>query len=239
MIINSDFNRVTYNMNTMRKVGKRVTFYTKTNLARSWGNASSTGNGQVFQQRGVVSQVLQFQPIFSLLEPGQDDDVYAELNEGNVVSNPYTLAEFLVDHKKANNLLQSVSANIKIAPKLTATIKGAFNYQRSTRDMYYPSNTTRGRRNNGEASQSYFDRSKGYGELNLRYKTRINKKHGIDAIVIGTYEQTNDRRLYSKAFGYGNDATSYYTFQSASDILVPVNVFSQFSLNVRCGQSWV
>jgi TonB-linked SusC/RagA family outer membrane protein len=230
VIINSNFNRLTYNVNTMRRVGKRIKIYTKTNLARSWGNAASVGNGQIFQQRGVVSQALQFQPIFSLLEPGQDDDVYAELNEGNIVSNPYTLAELLTDEKKATNLLQSLSANIKLAPKLTATIKGAFNYQRNTRDMYYPSNTTRGRRNNGEASQAYFDRTKGYGELNLRYQTRIKKKHGIDAIVIGTYEQTNDRRLFSKAFGFGNDATSFHTFQSATDILVPVNIFNQFAL---------
>jgi hypothetical protein len=59
----------------------------RTLLAYNDGNASSVANGEIFQQRGVVSQALQFQPIFSLLEPGQDDDIYADLNEGNVLSN--------------------------------------------------------------------------------------------------------------------------------------------------------
>lgn len=229
VIVNSDFNRVTFNMNAKRDIGAKFQVFSKTNVFRSWGNATSTGNGEVFQQRGVVSQTLLFQPIFDLLAPGEDDEIYAALNEGNIVSNPYTLAQFLVDEKKALNLLQSFSVVYKLDRNLKANIKGAYNFQRSTRDMYYPSNTTRGRRNNGEASQSYFDRSKGYLEANLRFQRKFGQ-HGVDAIVIGTYEQTNDRRMFSKAFGFGNDVTSFYTFESATDILVPINVFSEFSL---------
>jgi len=229
VITNSDFNRVTFNVNANRNVGSKLKLFSKTNMARSWGNAASTGNGEVFQQRGVVSQALLFQPIFERLEEGEDDDIYAGLNEGNIVSNPYTLARQLVDQKKGTNLLQSLSAVYKITPHITGTVKGAYNYQRNTRDMYYPTTTTRGRRNNGEATQAYFDRTKGYIEGNVRFQKNI-KKHGLDAILIGTYEQTNDRRLFNKAFGFGNDATSFYTFESATDILVPISVISEFSL---------
>lgn len=229
VILNSDFNRVTFNLNSSRNLGKKVKLYSKTNIARTWGNASSTGNGEIFQQRGIVSQTLQFQPIFGLLEPGQDDDVYADLNEGNILSNPYTLATSLVDEKQGFNLLQSLSAEFKINANFSSTIKGAYNYQRNTRDIYYPTNTTRGRRNNGEASQSYFDRTNAYAEGNIRYKKNF-KKHDFDAIIISTYEQTNDRRLLNRAFGYGSDATSYYTFESATDILVPESAFSDFAL---------
>ncbi len=229
VILNSDFNRVTFNLNSSRNVGKKLKLYLKTNVARNWGNASSTGNGEIFQQRGVVSQTLQFQPIFGLLEPGQDDDVYAELNEGNILSNPYSLATFLVDEKQGFNLLQSLSGEYKINANFTTTVKGAFNYQRNTRDIFYPNNTTRGRRNNGEATQSFFDRSNIYVEGNLRYKKNF-KKHTLDAIIIGTYEQTNDRRLLNRAFGYGSNRTSYYDFTSATDILVPESNFSDFKL---------
>lgn len=230
VIINSDFNRVTLNMNAKWDAGSRVQIYSKTNLSRSWGNAASTGNGEIFDQRGVVSQALVFQPIYKPLEEGQDDVEYADLNDGNEVSNPYTLASSLTDNKQATNLLQSFSVIYKISKNLSGTVKTAFNYQRSTRDMYYPSYTTRGRRNNGEATQSYFDRTKGYLEGNMRYQRTFHRDHGLDAILIGTYEQTNDRRLFNKAFGFGNDATSYYTFASATDILVPEAVFSEFSL---------
>lgn len=230
VILNSDFNRATININARRKSGTKLNLYSKTNLAHSWANSSSTGNGEIFQQRGVVSQALLFQPVFGLLDAGEDDDVYAQLNEGNVVSNPYTLAISLVDEKKSINLLQSLSAVYTITPALDFTLKGAFNYQRSTRDMYYPSNTTRGRRNNGEASQADVNQTKGYLEANLRFQKRIRKKHGLDAILIGTMEQTDTRRMFNKAFGFGNDATSYYTFESATDILVPIAVFNRFSL---------
>lgn len=230
VILNSDFNRVTYNMNAMRQAGKWFTFKSKTNLSRSWGNGASTGNGEVFQQRGVVSLALRFQPIFAPLDEGQDDDIYAFLNEGNLLSNPYTLATSLIDQKKATNLLQSGTAIFQINSKLTGTLKGAFNYQRNTRDMYYPTNTTRGRRNNGEATQAYFDRSKIYTEANLRYETKFGKFHRLDAIAIGTYEETTDRRQFNKAFGFGSDVTSFYNFNAATDILVPQNVFNSFSL---------
>jgi TonB-linked SusC/RagA family outer membrane protein len=176
-----------------------------------------------------VSQTLQFQPIFAQLSTDEGDETYADLNNGNAVSNPYTLAVDVTDQKKTFNLLQSLSTIYSVNKNLTATVKGAFNYQRSTRDSYFPTTTSRGRRNGGEATQAYNDRFKGYLEANLRYQKQI-KKHHIDAIAIATYEQTNDRRLFSKAFGFGNDQTTFYTFESATDILVPVSVFSEFSL---------
>ena len=101
IIINSDNRRVTYNMNAKRKAfDNKVDFFSKTNISFKKGNASSVGNGEIFSQRGVVSQALQFQPIFSLLSPGEEDDIYAVLNEGNIVSNPYTLAVDVTDLKK-------------------------------------------------------------------------------------------------------------------------------------------
>ncbi|MFT7030863.1 MAG: TonB-dependent SusC/RagA subfamily outer membrane receptor, partial [Marinoscillum sp.] len=59
VILNSDFNRATFSINASRNAGKNLKIYSKTNLARSWGNASSSGNGEIFDQRGVVSQTLQ------------------------------------------------------------------------------------------------------------------------------------------------------------------------------------
>ncbi|MEO0555651.1 MAG: SusC/RagA family TonB-linked outer membrane protein [Bacteroidota bacterium] len=229
VIVDSDFNRVTMNINATINVKKKLKIYTKTNLARSWGNASSTGNGQIFQQRGIVSQALLFQPIFELLDASQGDEIYATLNNGNIVSNPYTLATELTDEKRATNLLQSLSAVYRISKDFSATLKGAYNFQRNTRDIFYPQTTTRGRLREGEAIRSYLDRTKKYVELNLRYKKKFNK-HGIDAIIIGTYEETNDERLQNRAVGFGNDATSYYNFEAAGDIFVPRSVFSEFSL---------
>ena len=87
-------------MNAKRQAfDKKVDFFSKTNISHNSGNAASVGNGEIFSQRGVVSQALQFQPIFSLLSPGEDDDIYAALNEGNIVSNPYTLAKDVIDKK--------------------------------------------------------------------------------------------------------------------------------------------
>ena len=230
VILNTDNKRITSNTNFRKKAfNNKVDIFMRTLLAYNDGNASSVANGQIFQQRGVVSQALQFQPIFSLLEPGQDDDIYAELNEGNVISNPYTLAKYVQDHKKSVNLNQSIGVFIKLTPKVTWTLKGAYNYQKSNRDTYYPTNTTRGRRNNGEATQAYLENKKIYGETSFRYKNNFGK-HRIDAIVVGTVEKNNIRALYNKAFGYGSDVTSYYTFESASDVLVPIAQFRDFGL---------
>tara|TARA_R110002126_G_scaffold291762_1_gene457088 strand:- start:12097 stop:15306 length:3210 start_codon:yes stop_codon:yes gene_type:complete len=230
VILNTGNKRITFNANARTKAfNDKITVFSKTNFAHNKGNASSVGNSQIFQQRSVVSQALQFQPIFSLLDPGEDDDIYADLNEGNIVSNPYTLATQLTDLKESINFLQNISLTANITPKLTAILKGAFNYQRSSRDSYYPISTTRGRRNNGEASQAFIENQKIYAETSLRYRNRFNA-HRIDAILVGTLEKNNIRSTFNKAFGFGSDATTFYDFQSATDVLVPITDFREFGL---------
>lgn len=241
VIVNSNNKRITYNMNAKRKMfNNKIDVFSKTNISHNKGNAASVGNGEIFSQRGVVSQALQFQPIFSLLSPGEEDDLYAALNEGNIVSNPYTLAKYVTDEKKSVTFRQIFSIVGKITPKLTATIKGAYNFQRSTRDNYYPTNTTRGRRNDGEASQAYIENNKIYAEANLRYRNRFNA-HRIDAIVIGTFEKNNIRSMFNKAVGFGSDNTSFYNFANATDIFVPISQFREvglFSGLFRAGYSF-
>ena len=230
VIINSDFKRATFNMNAKRKAfDDRITLLTQTKASYSNGNAASTGNGEIFQQRGVVSHSLSFQPIFPLLELGQGDEIYAELNDDEPISNPYTLAKYVVDRKEAVSFIQSLTIKGEITPNLSATLKGALNYQKSFRDSYYPTNTTRGRRNNGEASQAFLQNIKTYAEVNLHYKNNFNG-HRVDAIVVGTYENNNIRSMFNKAYGYGSDLTSYYTFESATDIQVPIAGFREQSL---------
>ena len=230
VIINTDNQRIVSNTTVRKKMfDGAVDLTSKTNLAHNEGSASSASNGQIFQQRGVVSQALQFQPIFELLNPGEDDDKYADLNEGNIVSNPYTLAKYVQDRKKNFNVNQSIALTAKLSPKLTWVLKGAYNYQKSNRDTYYPTNTTRGRRNNGEATQSYLENQKVYGETSFRYRTNLNG-HRIDAIVVGTVENNSIRSLFNKAYGFGSDATGYYNFESATDILVPISQFREFGL---------
>ena len=227
VIINSNNKRITYNMNAKRKAfNDKIDFFSKTNISYKKGNASSVGNGQIFSQRGVVSQALQFQPIFSLLSTGEQDDIYADLNEGNVISNPYTLAKDVVDEKSSVTVRQAFSMVSKLTPKLTSTVKGAYNYQRSTRDNYYPTNTTRGSRNNGEASQASVENMKLYAEANLRYRNKF-RAHRIDAILVGTYENNNIRSLFNKATGFGSDNTSFYNFtRRASSFVLRTSFFN-------------
>jgi len=230
VIINTGNKRVTFNTNTRRKAfNDKIDFFSRTNVAYNTGNASSVGNSQIFQQRSVVSQALQFQPIFGLLEPGQDDDIYADLNENQVLSNPYTLAKFVTDNKESFNFIQNLSVSAKLTPKLTGVLKGAFNYQKSKRDSYYPVNTTRGRRNNGEATQSFVENKKIYAETSLRYRNNFDG-HRIDAILVGTLEQNNIRTMFNKGFGFGSDATTFHTFESATDVLVPIAQFREIGL---------
>lgn len=225
VIINTGNKRITFNTNTRRKAfNQKVDLFSNTNIAYNKGNASSAGNGQIFQDRSVTSSAQVFQPILDLLAPGEDDDEYADLNEGSPISNPYTLANFVIDQKQSFNFIQNVTLTAKLTPKLTAVAKGAFNYQKSIRDTYYPTFTTRGRRNNGEASQSFLENRKIYLESSLRYRNNF-KGHQIDAIAVGTLEKNDARSMFNRAFGFGNDATTYYTFESATDILVPIARF--------------
>ena len=67
VIINTGNKRVTFNVNGKRKAfNDKIDIFTRTNMAYNTGNAASVGNSQIFQQRSVVSQALQFQPIFEI-----------------------------------------------------------------------------------------------------------------------------------------------------------------------------
>ncbi len=230
VIVNSTNKRMFLNTSIKRKAfNDKIDVFSRTNISYKKGNASSVGNGQVFMQKSVVSQVLQFQPIYSLLETGENDDIYSGLNEGDLISNPYTLAKYVVDEKKSIRLRQAMSIVGKLSPKLTATFKGAFDYQKNTRDNYYPSNTTRGYINNGEASQSSLENQKIYAEGNLRYRNRFNL-HRIDATMVATYEQNSIRSLFNKATGFANDNTTFYNFSAADEIFVPISQYREIGL---------
>ncbi len=230
VIINSNNKTINFNLNAKRKAfDEKIDIYSKTYFTHKKGNAASVGNGEIFQQRGVVSQALQFQPIFSLLEPGQDDYIYLDLNEGLPVSNPYTLARYVMDIKESSSFRQTLQIVSKITPKLTGTLKGSYNFQKSNRDNYYPLNTTRGRNTNGEASQAFLENSKIYAEANLRYRNRF-KSHRIDATLVGTYEKNEIRSIFNKARGFGTDATVFYNFASAEEILTPITQFREVGL---------
>ena len=230
VIINSNNKTINFNMNAKRKAfNDKIDVYSKTYFTHKKGNAASVGNGEIFQQRGVVSQALQFQPIFSLLEPGQDDDIYSTLNEGNVVSNPYNLARYVMDIKKSFSFRQTLQIVARITPKLTATLKGSYNFQKSNRDNYYPLNTTRGRNTNGQASQAFLENSKTYAEVNFRYRNKF-QNHRLDATVVATYEKNEIRSMLNKARGFGTDATAFYNFASAEEILTPISQFREVGL---------
>ena len=230
VIVNSNNKTINFNMNAKRKAfNDKIDIYSKTYFTHKKGNAASVGNGEIFQQRGVVSQALQFQPIFSLLEPGQDDDIYSVLNEGNVVSNPYTLARYVIDSKKSFSFRQTIQIVGRLTPKLTATLKGSYNFQKSNRDNYYPLNTTRGRNTNGQASQSVLENSKTYAEINFRYRNKF-QNHRLDATLVGTYENSEIRSILNKARGFGTDATSFYNFASAEEILTPITQFREVGM---------
>jgi len=230
VIINSNNKTINFNMNAKRKAfDEKIDVYSKTYFTHKKGNAASVGNGEIFQQRGVVSQALQFQPIFSLLEPGQDDDIYSSLNEGNIVSNPYSLARFVMDIKKSFSFRQTLQIVSRITPKFTGTLKGSYNFQKSNRDNYYPLNTTRGRNTNGEASQASLENSKMYAEVNFRYRNKFNS-HRVDATLVGTYEKNEIRSIFNKARGFGTDITSFYNFTSAQEVLTPITQFREVGL---------
>jgi len=240
-IINTSNRRVTLNVNARKKAfNDKIDIFSKTNIAYNKGNAASVGNGDLLLNRSVTSQTLQFQPIYTLLEPGQDDDLYSDLNDGNEISNPFTLARDVTDIKENYNLIQNLAITSKITPKLTAIVRGAFNLQRSNRDIYYPTNTTRGRRNEGEASQAYRQYTKLYGEANLRYRNRFGK-HRIDAVAVATVEDVRIRTMFNRAFGFGSDVLEFYDLSAATDILPPESNFTDFRLAsgiVRVGYNY-
>ena len=165
------------------------------------------------------------------MEPGQDDDIYSVLNESlpNVVSNPYTLARHVIDSKKSFSFRQTIQIVGRLTPKLTATLKGSYNFQKSNRDNYYPLNTTRGRNTNGQASQSVLENSKTYAEINFRYRNKF-QDHRLDATLVGTFEKNKIRSILNKARGFGTDATSFYNFASAEEILTPITQFREVGM---------
>ena len=48
--------------------------------------------------------------------------------------------------------------------------------------------------------------------------------------MVGTYEKNEIRSIFNKARGFGTDATSFYNFASAEEILTPITQFREVGL---------
>jgi len=52
----------------------------------------------------------------------------------------------------------------------------------------------------------------------------------LDATLVGTYENNEIRSILNKARGFGTDATSFYNFASAEEILTPITQFREVGM---------
>ena len=68
-----------------------------------------------------------------------------------------------------------------------------------------------------------------YAETSLRYRNNFDG-HRIDAILVGTLEQNNIRTMFNKGYGFGIEATTFHTFEQATDVLVPIAQFREIGL---------
>lgn len=219
-IIETGFKRFTLSSSIDHKITKNLKLSTSLNLSKSDTKGGLTSTGDIFANRGVVTNALWCQPVYQLTDEPENDDL-SELNDGAQFNNPYLLAT-LIDDEKGNFTLRNVNKlEYQIVKGLIAT--GTIAYSRITneRSQYFPIVSKRGEASEGIASLASNQNSKYMLEGRLNYTTKFGKFHNFSAMGAVSYEDVDFKSFYQKYSGFPNDALKFNNVSSAKEIYSP------------------
>ena len=126
---------------------------------------------------------------------------------GTVYNNPYIVANESTRYRK--RFILNVSTNLKWRFAKDFTLEGRYTYTRNDLQtlLYNPSYlpVATYHRTGGNGNRSSTLTNKHNADLTLNYKTRIKRKHSVEALVGSTFERQNIKYSYLSVSGVLND----------------------------------
>lgn len=218
VIINSGYKRYTGRFNASVDLLRNFTL--NTNISASYGKTDGVTTGFIY---GVVTKALQMSPLKTL------DDLYAEMEDGDVIYNPIADTQTSVRDRTDRNYQVAADLVYKFSTPFTLKLKGAYVDRSTLNEGFIPANNPRSK-TNGSASISQYTSSKLLGEATLSYYKRIDKKHRINLMGGATIEKYVNKRFGISVSNFGIDVLGINNISMGNTVNTPYNSLINTSL---------
>ncbi|WP_344930890.1 TonB-dependent receptor [Aquimarina addita] len=236
IIINSDFERLTFLSNVDAQVSDKL------KLGLNLFGSRGTKNGATTQSDGSVSggadDVITLAMRYAPDQPIFENDLSYNFGNtvGDPVDNPFAVATERIDETKTDNFRANFYANYDIFKNLAFKTTLGFSTENENRGIYLPSvlqQTAGGIA--GRAIVEYDKETSVLSENYLTYKNKIGK--GDLTLLAGiSYQNTVSENFYSEATGFLSDAFSFYALGSATTILQPDSSIQEVVIKSQFGR---
>lgn len=174
--------------NARVKLFQKVTKWLNIDFSINYTNTLKTGTGT---SGGVLANILRYRPTgglnvsdYTLRYSMYDPLSMSESNFNSSDNNPILQAESVDDNRKQEQWIANASLNFTLAKGLTFKTSATYNANYQRRDIFYGENSNQAYRGGGVYGSTQTTRALRWQNSNvLTYKTKIAKKHSIEAMV--------------------------------------------------------
>ncbi|MBK3517516.1 SusC/RagA family TonB-linked outer membrane protein [Carboxylicivirga marina] len=218
------------------KAGRWMDMFMDVNLATSGNSSSAQGTGSTPKSGGSVINALQAPPTKEPDEEATQDELENDDESNGGYTNPLTMIHGVTNKKRNTDMRVNTQFLFKLHPSLTLMLRGGYRLSFAERSQYYPSNTGRGNKNNGDGFNSTNNKSSLLGESTLTYLTTINKDHNINIMGGVSYTENVDWFWTARNTNYGNNDLAPYNMAVGTAPLVPESWYEKPKLQSFLGR---
>lgn len=232
-VINSGYDRLSFNIKLNKDIRKWLKIGTSTNfsMANSQMVKTSTSN-QNNGDEGVIRSAIYFLPIYDAGdEPGYE--------EYQLVSNPIDYTKAL-NENKSYSIYSSNYANVTLAKGLM--LRTVFGYKASINfsNRYFPRNLYEGREARGKSLAGDIQTQDYVWDNMLMYNRTFNKKHNLNATLGTSWDLYSyySKQVGTQGFGFDNNG---WILQDGTKLLTPQSAkmdATTFSLIARAAYTF-
>src|SRR5437870_3135857 len=171
-------------------------------------------------QGGFQGGVFQSMAVFNPTEPIMVTDSFGTHYydvAGSSVHNPVAMANQITDIGHSTRTLANASADLDVAPGLTARVNVGLDHSSGDRQEYYPNSSPVGvSLGNGLAQQQNLDNATQTIQTQLTYQRQFGEGNSLD--VVGGYEYSKFTRdsVLAQGIGFFTDAFSFDNLSGAT-----------------------
>ncbi len=207
IITGSAFEQGNLRVNITRNLNKWLTFETNTQTSRSLNQLVKTATSFSGGDPGVIYAALRFAPTNTV--SGQQliaGGLFVTPSDQIPTTNPLAYIHDVKNQNLVNSIFSSNSLVFNLLPGLQFRTRLGLNYYTSTRNVYYPRNTSEGAPFRGTATVSGFNQFELTSENIATYTRKLGEKHDLTAVAGYTFTNSNYNASSNNATGFLSDA---------------------------------
>ena len=213
IVKNNDLSKYTGRVNVDQKFGEKVSAGVKINFSQINSDNVSIGNGNLWENAGIVLSALQFDPTLPIRD--EKGNYHPNTRQSNF-HNPASILE-LSNLTRMERLMSTVNLNYKILPELSLRFQTGFDRNQSENYHYNPTSTISGKSVEGRADRSGNENTNYQLQFLVNYIKTILQNHNLSGTLGSEYMKYTSERLNVTATNFPYDGALWWNLGLGAD----------------------